>query len=271
MRQKIVAFILISILLCVISPMPTESETEVQIKQSTTEVIIEAPVEQTETVLLESKKPKEKWSGKYTGYVTTEKAKIYEKRNNKSKVLKTLCFNEKVKYKVCTEHPKWYQVKVGDTVGYISCKKLTEQNKYKSYELSVNKGFKSWMGHRCFSSRSNQGQLQLIAETDKNGLRVVNGRYTVAIGSHFNCDIGQYFDIVLKNGTIIPAVCGDQKADIHTDSTNVYSRNGCCTEFIVDSRSLNSKAKTSGDISSIYNEWDSSVVEIRVYALNALN
>jgi hypothetical protein len=39
----------------------------------------------------------------------------------------------------------------------------------------------------------------------------------------------------------------------------------------VDSRSLNSKAKTSGNISSIYDEWDSSVVEIRVYALNALN
>lgn len=248
MRQKIVALVLVTAVLSIANPVLTKAETEVQ------------------SITLQ-----DKWSGKYTGYISTEKAKIYEKRNNKSKVLKTLCFNDKINYKVCTSHLKWYQVKVGNTIGYISCDKITENNNYKSYELSANKGFKSWMGHRCFSSHTNQGKLQLIAETDKNGLRTVNGRYAVAIGSRFNCDIGQYFDIVLKNGTIIPAVCGDQKADCHTDATNTYSRNGCCTEFIVDSRSLNSKAKTSGDISSIYDEWDSSVVEIRVYALNALN
>ena len=126
------------------------------------------------------------------------------------------------------------------------------------------------MGHRCFSSRSNQGKLQTLATTDSKGLRTVNDRYTVAIGSHFNCEVGQYFDIVLKNGTIISAICGDWKANKDTDSTNVYTRNGCATEFIVDSTKLCSAAKSSGDISSVYDEWDSPVTEIHVYNVNIL-
>lgn len=128
-------------------------------------------------------------------------------------------------------------------------------------------GFKSFMGHNVFGASSNQYALQQVAYTDeKTGLRMINNRYIVAVGSGCNTYIGQYFDLVLKNGTVIPCVMGDQKANCHTDSTNLITiHNNCCSEFIVDMSTLDDTVMYRGDVSFMYKSWESPVDKIITY------
>ena len=125
---------------------------------------------------------------------------------------------------------------------------------------------KSYMDYRTITStNSKQYKLQkALAYTDDNGLRMVNGRYCVVVGSYYTTTIGQYIDIELENGKIIKGILADCKADIHTDSTNRINPNGSVVEFVVDVNTLDSTAKKMGDISYI-NGWNSRVVNIRVY------
>jgi hypothetical protein len=82
----------------------------------------------------------------------------------------------------------------------------------------------------------------------------------VAIGSHFNTEIGQYFDLVLENGIVIPCVMGDQKSNRHTDSSNIVTvASGCASEFIVD------RTVFRGAVVNQYKGWDSKVKKIIVY------
>lgn len=110
------------------------------------------------------------------------------------------------------------------------------------------------------------GDLQDIATTDENGFRKLDDRYMVAIGSAFNTEIGQYFDLVLENGTVIPCIMGDLKADVHTDATHTFtSASKCATEFIVDTKMIPKDIKQAGDVSKLDSSWDSKVVQIVVY------
>lgn len=133
-------------------------------------------------------------------------------------------------------------------------------------------GKKTYMDYDTIKSYvSNQYKLQTLAQTDKNGLRVVNNRYCIAIGTYFNAPVGQYVDIVLSNGTVIPCIIGDIKANIHTDVNNIFTTaSNCCTEFIVETSYLPKEIKTNGDISYISNEWNSPVTQIVVYDYNVL-
>ena len=98
---------------------------------------------------------------------------------------------------------------------------------------------------------------------------MVNGRFCIALGSYFTTEIGQYVDIVLANGTVIPCILGDQKADEHTDSLHVaHQTDGSVVEFIVDKQVLKEKAKTRGNISYCCDDWNSPVVQVRVYNQN---
>lgn len=95
---------------------------------------------------------------------------------------------------------------------------------------------------------------------------MVNGRYCVALGSHFGCEIGQYFDLILANDEVIPCIMSDQKANKHTDSANIVTiSTNCLSEFIVDRQALNRNAKRDGDISSCCPELESTVKKIKVY------
>lgn len=138
-------------------------------------------------------------------------------------------------------------------------------------------GMKSYMpysvGDRSiFAQSSNQYKLQELCNTGNYGIRQYNGRYCVAIGSYFGTAIGQYFDLILENGVSIPCIMADQKADCHTDDSNIITvANGCMTEFVVDSDNLNSDAKRMGDISYCSEDWKSRVAEVRVYDMNALS
>ena len=137
---------------------------------------------------------------------------------------------------------------------------------YIDYGVPNNNTMKTYMDFRTITStNSRQYKLQqTLAYTDDNGLRMVNGRYCVAVGSYYTSTIGQYIDIELENGKVIRGILADCKDDKHTDSTNRINPNGSVIEFVVDIRALDSTAKTMGDISYI-NGWDSKVVNIRVY------
>ena len=135
------------------------------------------------------------------------------------------------------------------------------------YQLPYNA---EYTGKKCYESYSSitdtttlQYELQQSATTDEDAFRKIDNRYLVSIGTHFNAPCGTYIDIVLENGTVIPCIVGDIKPDECTDITNTYTKNNSATEFIVDA--TKTTANISGDVSSLYDEWQSKVKEIVVY------
>jgi hypothetical protein len=145
---------------------------------------------------------------------------------------------------------------------------------YTTYDIPENRGFKSYMDYRTITSTgSKQFQLQnLYANTGDYGIRMVNDRFCIAVGTHFDAQIGQYLDLILENGSVIPCVLADVKADIHTESNNIVTlHNGCVSEFVVYTPSLHNMAKRMGDVSYCCEEWKSPVVEIIVYEQNAFD
>lgn len=158
---------------------------------------------------------------------------------------------------------------------YISSKYVTDVPCLSvEYKIPNNNGFKSYMPYNTITSKlSKQYILQKdYAYTGRYGIRQVNGRYCVAIGSAISADIGTYFDLLLENGTIIPCIVGDIKADTDTEDNNITTTaNGCVSEFIIDNNALSSKVKLLGDISECNEEWKSRTVTIRVYNKNIFN
>lgn len=143
--------------------------------------------------------------------------------------------------------------------------------KSKTYKVPENTGFKSYMDYRTITAKNSyQYKLQdQFAYTGNYGIRMVEGRYCIAVGTYFTTDVGCYIDLILENGTIIPCILADVKADIHTDEMNIASlHNGCVSEFIVDTPSLHKIAKRNGSISYCCEEWKSHVAEIIVYEKN---
>lgn len=140
---------------------------------------------------------------------------------------------------------------------------------YTEYMAPENSGFKSFMDYRSITDEeSQQYKLQhwYNTQTDKYGIRVIDNRYCVAIGSYFSSDIGQYFDIVLENGVVIPCILADIKADVHTDNNNIITKhNGCMSEFVVDENKLSDTVKLHGDMSYCNENWNSPVACIRIY------
>lgn len=132
-------------------------------------------------------------------------------------------------------------------------------------------GFKSYESYTAITDKdSDQYALQTIAWTDTDAFRRVDDYYLVAVGTYFEAPVGTAIDVVLENGTVIPCLVGDIKADEHTDSSyHIWSDNNCATEFIVDA--LFTDAKTTGDVSSVYPAWQSRVVSIKVYENNYLS
>lgn len=119
--------------------------------------------------------------------------------------------------------------------------------------------WKSWMPYlkegssqSIFSTTSSQYALQQHAYTGDYGIRMVDERYCVAVGSHYADTIGTKLDIELANGTVLKCILADQKADKDTDPTNSYHlSDGSFVEFVVDKGSLDEQARKSGNVGSI--------------------
>lgn len=89
--------------------------------------------------------------------------------------------------------------------------------------------------------------------------------YVVAMGSYWG-EIGDKFIVRLANGTIIPVIMGDYKANIHTDKEHyAHGKDGHVLEFLIDSSSSNMIAKNIsyyGLINKVYPEFDSKIISI---------
>ena len=208
----------------------------------------------------------------YEGWIHVDSANVKNKPSKKSKTVGSISFNESVSYTVCDNG--WYEVKYNDKQAYIYPGNVSEQKTEPEIFYAPNtSGFKSYMDYRTITcTGSKQYELQLIADTNEYGIRTVDGRYCVAVGSHFTSEIGQYFDLVLANGTVIPCVLGDQKANIHTDSENIVTaHNGCMSEFVVDTDYLSPAVKSQGNISYCNPDFDSPVMKVVVYDKNAFD
>lgn len=202
----------------------------------------------------------------YTGWATTN-INIRTEPNTDSYIVGIIPFNAHVTYTYYNE--SWYVTENGY---YISAMFLAENEcPYTIYNVPTNTGFKSYMSHKSITTKSSsQYVLQLsYAYTGNYGIRQINGRYLVAIGTAFNASVGTYFDLILENGEVIQCVVGDIKADIDTKSDNITTKhNGCVSEFIVDTNVFTSM--NTGDVSSVNELWNSPVVQIKAYDKNIL-
>lgn len=219
-----------------------------------------------------------------SGWVGVEELPVMSEPSELSDTVGSLSFNEEFEYMIYNSD--WFEIVDNDAKGYVSSKNVLNKSTgydsysqyeldkiigYESYSVPNTSGFKSYMDYRSITYiESRQYELQnRYAETGNYGIRMVNGRYCVAVGSYFTDDVGQYLDLILEDGTVIPCILADQKADIHTDSNNIVTmHNGCMSEFIIDSNFLVDSVKKHGNISYCNDNWKSKVVEVRVYNKN---
>lgn len=75
-----------------------------------------------------------------------------------------------------------------------------------------------------------------LAYTDTTtGLRMVDGRICIAVGTFYASTIGTKINLVMATGEIVECVLGDVKSDLHTDPTHRYQAvDGSVVEMIVD-------------------------------------
>ena len=233
--------------------------------------IEEVVQESVEQAMIAAETTKEEINKEFLSYyVATDNLNVREQPDYNSNIVGELHYGDSVSAYIDGE---WAELENGL---YISAEYITNEISYTIYEAPYTSGMKSYMpyavGDRSiFTTSSEQYRLQELCNTGAYGIRQFKNRYCVAIGSYFGTAIGQYFDLILENGTVIPCVMADQKADCHTDDSNIVTvANGCMTEFVVDAASLNSDTKRMGDISYCSDEWKSRVVEVKVYDRNVL-
>lgn len=144
---------------------------------------------------------------------------------------------------------------------------MTEETKLgvtSQYDTS----FKSYMDYRTITDEnSKQYSLQSIAYTDSDGLRKIGDSYLVALGSYYAEECGEKFVVEFDNGERISVIVGDIKSDIHTDSTNMYTKisedSVNVIEFIVDVDYISDNNKILGSIET--DIISGNVVEIYKY------
>lgn len=184
---------------------------------------------------------------------------------------------ENSKFFYTTYNEEWVIVKYNKEDVFIQSHLiLDEKRNYTIFDIpeyEPYKGFKSWMPYTSIHTvTSRQYKLQQMAYTGDYGIRMYDGRYCIAVGTAITSVTGTYIDIILENGTVIECIVGDIKADIHTESMNIFtSLNNCCSEFIIDKDALYSLAKIRGDISCCREEWNSKVVAFKVYDINVFD
>lgn len=131
----------------------------------------------------------------------------------------------------------------------------------------MDKDFKSYMDYRAITAiNTPHYKLQKnYAYTGEDGVRMVNGRYCIALGSYFTIEIGQYIDVILENGTILHCILGDQKSDKHTDKNHIAHPDGSVMEFIIDENKILYYSKIMGNMIYSHEEWQSPVVAVKIY------
>lgn len=199
------------------------------------------------------------------GYVSVSGLRVRENPDTNSNVVEYLSYGDKIEYSRYDD--EWLVIKVNDNYSYVSNKYIADTLPNYNAKSVVGDKRKSYMDYRAITSKSSpQYKLQhKHAYTDDTGIRMVDGRYCIALGSHYTHKIGQYVDLVLANGTVIECIIGDQKDDRDTNASHTIAHDGSATEFIVETGSLPRRVRRMGDIGYTYDGWLSNVVEIRIY------
>lgn len=254
----------------------TEEDNSIEVQDLTTIKFNDGTVIKREKVLREKvaevkEKRKEEKIASYDwkdGYIDGTDVNIRKKPKMDSEKLKTVTFNDHVEYVNYNKH--WVMVKLSyKEVGYVR-KKFISKRKYNAITYSApSNRIKSYMSYRMITATSSpQYRLQYTKAYSGNyGIRQVRGRYCVAIGSYYATRIGTYFDLVLENGTVIPCILADQKADCDTDASNrITEHDGSLTEFVVDTDGMGHQVKNvTGDISYSCRAFNSPVRNIVIY------
>ena len=200
------------------------------------------------------------------GYVTAN-LNVRQRPNTESEILDTLRRYTVIHFSYIENNDEWVVIKYNDKYSYLS-KKYIEEGEIKFVSKPVvsdrRKSYMDWT--TITNKRSKQWKLQNeYCTTGSTGIRMYDGRYCIALGSYYTHRIGQYVDLVLENGTIIPCIIGDAKQDIHTTDNNSVGLDGGVAEFIVDTKSLPHKSRRMGDVSFNDYTWKSNVVEVRIF------
>lgn len=145
--------------------------------------------------------------------------------------------------------------------------KLTKEQENKTVIIQATKrDFKSYMPYTAITNTSSvQYKLQQQATTDTDGIRCIDSKPMVAVGTGWNVNVGDAVLIICDNGNSFEAVIGDIKANIHTGPDNKTTvANGCRCEFIVDMNNLNATVKNRGNVAVLakYSGYITNVVKI---------
>ena len=119
---------------------------------------------------------------------------------------------------------------------------------------------KTYMDYTTVTSQGSNQYHLLNSEKaySKDGFRMYDGYYCIALGSYYGNQIGTKYYITLSNGNTLRCILGDQKSDRHTNDTHQYAvKNHDVVEFIVDKLAL-----SGGDVSEIEG-FDGSIVSIK--------
>ena len=120
--------------------------------------------------------------------------------------------------------------------------------------------FKSFMDYRMITDKtSNQYELQKQAITSKDGFRMLDGRFMVAMGTYYAEEVGKMFVITLDSGRTFEVVVGDIKQDRHTDEKHQYGL--VCNdiiEFIVDTDQISKFSMKMGSMM----EFEGAIIKI---------
>lgn len=197
---------------------------------------------------------------KHDGYANTT-VNVRASPKKSAKIKETLFYGEQVKYIFLGDG--W--LKIGKNK-YVKEEYITDGSpEYTIHNIPEYSGMKSFMDYRKITDVSSpQYKLQQYADTGSYGIREIDGRYCVAVGHSITTKIGTYLDLILENGTVIHCILADQKNPEHTDGIFTL-HSDCASEFIVEDETLNYKASVFGDISKCNSDWDSPVVQIKVY------
>lgn len=162
---------------------------------------------------------------------------------------------------------EWCVIEYNNSIAYVHRDLISDHEITSSTYYAPYNRIKSYMPYTAITSRSSaQWKLQQIAYTGTHGIRQVNGRYCIAVGSAYTSKIGQYIDLVLENGTVIPCILSDQKADKDTNSENtITEHDGSLVEFVVSSSNLSGSVRRMGDISYAQDDWNSMITQVIVY------
>ena len=149
---------------------------------------------------------------------------------------------------------------------------LVEEEAPRWIEMDVpsNNSFKSYMGaHKITDTTSAQYQLKSEYLDSACGIKLVDDRYVIAIGTYYTETVGTRVDLVMKNGEVVPCIVGDVKKNKDTDATNrQHNVDGSVIEFVVNADTLSSEAKSHGDCSWADPRLMGEIKAIRVYKEN---